>query len=215
MTEGRPYPPARFTSFPLVDRFEPAPDLGRWVRETFLQPGGALFNQDHAILGTGKARIGWLWTNVPNERHGRRIIGMAETPFYQGGRWAKHRQQVQMREWFGAWWPLEPEPEFIITLDAVWASTAADASWCALVEHELYHCAQALDKDGMPAYSEATGRPKWRIRGHDVEEFTGVVARYGPDAVGARAFVKAAVEADFGRPGLAGIQSACGTSAAA
>lgn len=34
---------------------------------------------------------------------------------------------------------------------------------------------------GAPAFDKL-GRPKLRIVGHDVEEFVGVVARYGPSA---------------------------------
>ena len=50
---------------------------------------------------------------------------------------------------------------------------------CALIEHELYHCAQDTDADGFPAFDSQTGRPKWTIDPHDVEEFVGVAERYG------------------------------------
>jgi hypothetical protein len=214
VTEGRPYPPARLTGPGRVDAFEPAPGLAAWARATFMFERSPLFNPDHAILATGQARIGWLWTNAESTRQGRRILGKAETPHYQGGGWAKDRQAFQMREWFAGWFGLEPEPEFIITLDAIWCAQAPDAAFCALVEHELYHCAQAPDPMGGPAFHRETGRPKWRIRGHDVEEFTGVVARYGPDTVGARAFIDAANSAEH-RKYLASINVVCGTMAAA
>ncbi|WP_410176759.1 putative metallopeptidase [Sinorhizobium medicae] len=56
---------------------------------------------------------------------------------------------------------------------------------------------------------ESTGRPVFTIRGHDVEDFVGVVRRYGADAAGVRAIVDAA-----NRPpeiARAQIAHACGT----
>jgi len=83
-----------------------------------------------------------------------------------------------------------------------------DPSFCALVEHELYHCGQKLDVHGMPKFGQ-DGMPQFAIRGHDVEEFVGVVARYGADAAGVSEMVEAAKH----RPsvGLASIAGACGT----
>lgn len=70
-------------------------------------------------------------------------------------------------------------PAFLITLAADYCATCSDAEFCALVEHELYHIGHAPDAYGAPAFDKE-GRPKLRIVGHDVEEFVGVVARYGP-----------------------------------
>ena len=214
MTLARPYPPDRFIGPGRVDLFEPARDVRAWVHHTFMLEASPLFNPDHAILASGQARIGWLWTNVESTRQGRRVLGKAEMPHFQGSGWNRERQAFQMREWFAGWWGFEPEPEFVITLDALWCAHAPDDAWCALVEHELYHCAQALDKFGAPAFNADTGRPKWRIRGHDVEEFTAVVARYGPDVVGARPLVDAANSATH-RKYLGDITVVCGTGAAA
>ncbi|NRP70767.1 hypothetical protein ILFOPFJJ_01649 [Ensifer psoraleae] len=78
-----------------------------------------------------------------------------------------------------------------------------------LVEHELYHAAQETDAFGAPKFSKSTGRPIFTIRGHDVEEFVGVVRRYGADAAGVRAMVDAANQ----KPEIARVQIAhpCGT----
>lgn len=215
MTLARPYPPARLTGMGRLDTFEPDGDLAAWARAAFMLEGSPLFNPDHAILAAGQARIGWLWTNTESTRQGRRILGKAETPHYQGGGWTKDRQAFQMREWFRGWWGFEPDPEFVITLDALWCAHVPDEAFCALVEHELYHCAQALDaKTGDLKFSKETGRPVWRIRGHDVEEFTGVAARYGADVVGAREFVDAATSPAH-RKYLGDIRVVCGTVAAA
>lgn len=47
------------------------------------------------------------------------------------------------------------------------------------VWHELYHCVQATDRYGLPKF-DPEGNTVWALRGHDVEEFIGVVKRYGP-----------------------------------
>ena len=98
-------------------------------------------------------------------------------------------------------------PAFIITLDASYCAQCSDADWCALVEHELYHITQALDDFGAPRFGK-DGKPKLRIRGHDVEEFVGVVKRYGPSVE-----VKRLVDAANAGPELrlGNIAHACGT----
>lgn len=48
----------------------------------------------------------------------------------------------------------------------------------ALLDHELCHAAQALDKDFEPKY-DTRGRRVWRVRKHDIEEFQAVVTRHG------------------------------------
>ena len=48
----------------------------------------------------------------------------------------------------------------------------------ALLDHELSHCAPALD-DGGEQGEDEEGRPVWRTRGHDAEEFVDVVKRHG------------------------------------
>jgi hypothetical protein len=77
----------------------------------------------------------------------------------------------------------------------------------ALVEHELYHAGHARDEYGLPKFRR-DGSPAFRLRGHDVEEFVGVVRRYGAEAAG----VSALVDAAAGRPEVAAahIAEACG-----
>lgn len=169
----RPRPPPE-----LVDTlvaafgFKPAPDLLEWVTATFIDPEGPLANPDHAHLAA--ASIGILWTGVANSRHGKRVIGQCEfkPPGGTMGKWARARAQAQIMEWFGTL------PDFLLTFDAQYAAQCTDAQFCALVEHELYHCGQALDFEGLPKFSKE-GIPVFALRGHDVEEFIGVVRRYG------------------------------------
>ncbi|MDV6320963.1 putative metallopeptidase, partial [Chromohalobacter sp. HP20-39] len=81
-------------------------------------------------------------------------------------------QEQQLAEWFGR------VPAWLITLDAEYCANCSDAEFCALVEHELYHIGQETDAFGAPAFTK-DGLPKLFLRGHDVEEFVGVVRRYG------------------------------------
>lgn len=70
--------------------------------------------------------------------------------------------------------------DFIIVLNReVWVEQEWDqAKKLALIDHELCHAAVAVDEDGEPKYNER-GRPVFRCRKHDIEEFHEVVARHG------------------------------------
>lgn len=48
----------------------------------------------------------------------------------------------------------------------------------ALLDHELMHIAEALDKESEPKY-DSKGRKLFRMRGHDIEEFTDIIRRHG------------------------------------
>lgn len=189
----------------LSDWFMPSPEMGEWIYATFITEGASLENLDHAHLQNG--RIGLLWTNVDNSKKGRTVIGTAELGKPQGamGKWNRSRAELQVFEWFGQ------VPDFIITIHAGWWVQAGDAERCVLIEHELYHCAQDRDTYGAPKFNQSTGRPSFVIRGHDVEEFVGVVRRYGADASGVRQLVDAAND----RPEIAAanIAHACGNCA--
>jgi hypothetical protein len=202
----RPYPPedlATFSDIEMADRFVTAPELRSWIRMTFLNEDSKLYNPDHAHLRD--AHLGCLWTNCDNSRNMRVVIGQAELmPPMAMGKWQKARACQQIEEWF------EGMPDFLLTFSAPAASGMDDPSFCALVEHELYHCGTKLDEFGMPKFKQ-DGTPAFAIRGHDVEEFVGVVARYGAEAAGVSAMVDAAQRAPLiGRASIAG---ACGTCA--
>lgn len=154
-------------------KFLPSQDLAIWVANTFISEDGVLANPEHHHLA--QATIGFLWTNVDNTKKGRTVIGTAELGRPQGamGKWPRARAEMQVVEWFGY------TPDFIITVSAPWWDTASNVQRCALIEHELYHCAQDTDEFGMPKFNKSTGLPTFVMRGHDVEEFIGVAARYG------------------------------------
>ena len=182
--------------------FVPAPELATWLRSTFIDEGAPLQKEDHFHLRF--AQIGVLWTSIENSRHGRRFVGQAERgdPAVMG-KWAKARAELQVVQWFG------DIPDFILTFDASYASSCADAQFCALVEHELSHCGVERDEFGAPKFKKSTGLPSFTLVGHDVEEFVGVVRRYGADATGVRALVDAANA--IPTVGAAAISAACGS----
>ncbi len=203
MNASRPYPPENMFGLDDFKSFVPAHDVGDWVEATFFDPSSPVANPEHDHLAN--AHIGYLWTVVENNRKGKRVIGQCETGSPQGamGKWPRARAEQQVVEWFGS------VPDFIITLDAEYCQQCGDAEFMALVEHELYHAAQDVDAFGAPKFNKMTGQPVFTIRGHDVEQFIGVVRRYGPDAAGVRAMVDAA-----NRPpeiARAHIEHSCGT----
>lgn len=181
-----------------------AKDLEDWIYSSILRDGAPLYNQDHEHLGA--AFIGCLWTNVANTRQGRRVIGQAEIPLSgnKGGKWASARASQQFVDWFGV------VPDFLLTFDANYCYEADDDSFCALVEHELYHCAQALDRFGMPRFTQEDD-PVWAMRGHDVEEFVGIVRRYGAEAAGESVVNLVSAASQSPQVARVKIAQACGT----
>lgn len=166
----RPYPPEELIEAPN-GMFRAAHDLMDWVKETFIDENGELANVEHEHLQS--ADVGFLWTNVENTRRGRLILGQAALMPPTGDKWSAARATEQVERWFGGM------PDFMITIYAPTAAAMDHWQFCALIEHELYHCAQKADKYGSPIFNDQTGKPTWEMRGHSVEEFTGVVRRYG------------------------------------
>lgn len=167
---SRPMPPGDLLKS-LWLSLSPAADVWDWVQSEILADTGSIHNPDHAHLID--ASIGVLWASTGFAKQGRVVLGQAEQLMFRAGGWQKARQEQQMREWFGE------EPDFLITLAADYCAQCSDAEFCALVEHELFHIAHKLDKYGAPAFTQ-DGMPKLEMRSHDVEEFVGVVRRYGP-----------------------------------
>ena len=200
---NRPVPPASLLDLcELSDfgiRLTPAPEVWEWLQAEILADTGSIHNEDHAHLID--ANIGVLWASSRFAKQGRVVLGQAEQVMFRAGGWQKARQEQQMRHWFGE------VPDYLITLAADYCAECTDAEFCALVEHELYHIAHKLDKYGAPAFTQ-DGLPKLEMRDHDVEEFVGVVRRYGagPD-------VQQLIDAASRPPEVAkiNISRACGT----
>lgn len=198
----RPYPPEWIFAYDTPN-FAPAPELWEWINKTFLEKNSKLFNEDHYHLGAFYyPQIAVMWAKSGFKKQGRVVVGTAERIMINAGGWKKERQEEQFYQWF------DDLPEYLITIDATYAAQASDVDFCALIEHELYHIAHKKDKYGLPSYNQETGRPNLTIQGHDVEEFTGVVRRYG-----ASKEVQEMVNAANQRPQVfkADIHHACGT----
>ena len=86
--------------------------------------------------------------------------------------------------------------DFVILLNhEVWnKATLKEGQMVAVMDHELCHAAVSIDSDGMPKIDES-GRTVWRMRKHDVEEFTEVVARHGCYMSELETFAKHAMDA--------------------
>lgn len=151
----------------------PAPEVAEWVSDNILNPSGHIHNPDHFHLTDADVRF--MWASSAFDKQGRTVLGQAEQVAMRAGGWQKARMEQQMHGWFGE------VPKFIITLAGDYCSQCSDAEFCALVEHELYHIAQATDDFGAPKFNKE-GQPVLTMRGHDVEEFVGVVRRYGASA---------------------------------
>ncbi|TYQ19903.1 UNVERIFIED_ORG: hypothetical protein JN05_01271 [Zoogloea ramigera] len=183
----------------MTARYLPAPEVLRWARAEILTEGGQLHNPDFAHLEY--ADVQFLWAPGSFNKQGRTVLGQCEEVIFRCGPWQKGRQQQQMVDWFGA------VPDYLITLDAEHCLKCSDAEFCSLVEHELYHIGQEFDEFGSPAFTK-DGLPKLCMRGHDVEEFVGVVRRYG-----ANKDVQRMIDAARSAPEVSklNIARACGT----
>lgn len=197
---NRPLPPSSLVDeLHIYTKIEPANDVLDWVRSQILDSNGELYNPDHFHLAD--ADIKFLWASSAFEKKGRHVLGQCEEVMIRAGGWQKARAEQQMVEWF------DHVPQFVITLAADYCSICTDIDFCALVEHELYHIAQKLDEFGSPKFTQE-GAPKLCIRGHDVEEFTGVVRRYGVTKDVADIIDAANQSPEVGK---ANIARACGT----
>ena len=209
----RPYPPEQDHHFDDDEEFmesggllhfEPANnDLWPWIKETFLHEWAALHNPDHEhLLSLDIPDISFLWAYNTCEAKEKRVLGQTEKVMINVGGWKKSRQEVQYIEWFG------DVPDFLITLDARVCQVMSDVDFMALIEHELYHIGHKRNKNTGEFEYTSMGEPRLFLRGHDVEEFHGVVQRYGasPD-------VQKMVELANNGPTIsrANIAHACGT----
>lgn len=197
---ARPFPPALLADSEGA-AFMPAPEVLAWIQAQVLAADGVLHNPDHSHLIDGDIEV--MWASSAYAKQGRTVLGTTEQVMFRAGGWQKGRQEAQMMQWFGR------VPGFLVTLAADFCAQAADAEFAALVEHELYHIDHKRDAiSGEPLFDKETGLPKLCMRGHDVEEFVGVVRRYGPSVD-----VTRLIEAAANGPEVAAVNiaRACGT----
>jgi len=200
---SRPPPPASLVELSELSdfgiRLTPAPEVWEWLQTEILADTGSIHNEDHAHLIDADIRV--MWASAAFTKKGRTVVGQAEQVAFRAGGWQKVRMEPQMLDWFG------DVPAYIITLAADYCAQCSDADFCALVEHELYHIAQATDQYGAPKFTQE-GMPKLEMRGHDVEEFVGVVRRYGASQAVQELVDAANKPAEVGKMNIA---RACGT----
>lgn len=193
------------------DAYTPSPDWEAWVRETFIEDGGPLVNHEHEHLRF--ARIGILLSNETCRTKGKTVLGRAHVGEPAGSDpWQKGLKRDHLTRLFGE------VPDFYLLLSATFIADRLEEgntpAVCALIEHELYHCAQDM-RDGMPLFVKATGKPKWRMRPHDVEEFVGVVRRYGAWSPELQALTDAAERGPtLARGKIEGVCGTCGSALA-
>lgn len=201
----RPMPPPEVVEGEIL--FARSLDVESWLQDAFIDPAGPLHADRHLVLED--ARIGVLWAHPVAKRRGKVIAGQAERPRPPQGAygWAKSLWEWHMAQLFP-----EDLPDFLLTFHAPLAAESDAASWCALVKHELCHCAQAEDEFGSPRFhsAQAGGGPMWTTIGHDFEEFDDVVEDFGADVLGggARRIIEAAAVGPRVSPAL--IRLACG-----
>jgi len=183
-----------------------APDhhFSEWVRDVYLLPSGPLYNPDHWYLRD--AKIGYLWTNAESYRgKDKQTVAQAELVGGKvGNQWQTKQYWFQLMGWFG------DLPDFVLRFDAPVLAEYSDRDFCAVVDHELYHCAIKLDDFELPRYDRENNFI-WSQRPHTSEEFDRVVGRYGSHlAAGGSAEIIAASKQ---RPEVTDeqIAEACGT----
>ena len=125
---------------------------------------------EHRHLVDNEIEIDWLMRTGEKIKGGRQVLGSVHEPTCQG----------EFRDLFQ--WMLESLlgrlPRFLVILDEAYWLQASPRAREILVFHELAHIQHKLDRYGAPRFDK-DGLPVYGINGHDVEEFTSVVARYG------------------------------------
>src|SRR4051794_5266357 len=94
----RPNPP-NFLIDSFNPGFHPDSDLFEFARRMFIDEDAPFYNEDHSHLLI--ANVGFLWTNIPNEKQMKRIAGTAQIPNIQSSRWNKGILAFILANWFG------------------------------------------------------------------------------------------------------------------
>lgn len=128
---------------------------------------------EHQHLADNEITFGWLMRHEPKVKGGRTELGSVhETASMAQGGFRDLFEQLLAGM-------LGHLPQFVVVINLPWWEQASEMEREALVFHELAHVRQKVDKYGAPRFNVQTGLPVYGIHGHDVEEFTSVVARYG------------------------------------
>lgn len=138
---------------------------------------------EHRHLLEGEPTVAFLMRGFPKLEAGQQVLGSVHMPQVQG----------KLRDVFD--WLLAAAlgctPDFLVILDAGYWEYVDDRRREILMFHEMSHCIHKEDQYGEPRFTRE-GVPVWGLVGHDVEEFTAVVRRYGAWTAELEAFVTAA-----------------------
>ena len=141
---------------------------------------------EHLHLVDNDIEVDYVMRNTEKVRGGRIVLGSVHEPTCQG-------EMAPLFEWM-----LErllgKLPRFLVILDAEYWEQADARAREILIFHELCHIRQKLDRYGSPRFDK-DGLPVYGLHGHDVEEFTAVVGRYGAHNPDIDRFIKAATAA--------------------
>lgn len=132
-----------------------------------------LVKDHHHELADAKIAVAWM-LDVKPDRDGHLTLG-------------KCRKATDLDREFR-------EFDFVVLLNSKAWTALEPKQRAALVDHECCHAAVATDKSGEVMLDER-GRKCWRMRKHDIEEFTAVVKRHGIYLGDLAEFVRHATEA--------------------
>lgn len=130
---------------------------------------------EFAHIGEAEARVEFLMRSHQEIKGGRQVLGTVFQPNVQGR--LKEVFTWLLEEKFGG---MEDTPiTYLIVIDAEYWLDASDQEREILIYHEACHIQTAFDKNGAQRFDKDTGLPVLCLVGHDVEEFSAVVERYG------------------------------------
>lgn len=157
------------------------------------QLGLLLTNKVEAHAHLQAANIGYIFRDDELKRHGRVIAAEAilvERILQSEKRYSRIVKWAVLRI-LGA----TELPDFLILIDRnIWEGMDVEQR-LALIDHELSHCwYETVDGDGVTQKFHRDGSPWWAIRGHDLEEFCGVVERNGLWSEDLRAMARVIVD---------------------
>lgn len=125
---------------------------------------------EHVHFKDEEIPVEFLLRVTPRVKAGRQVLGSVMIPAVQG--LLKDLFEQLLGQFFGRM------PHFLIVLDRDFWMEADAVTRAALLEHELMHVKQEIDKNGDLKF-DRDGNPVFGLVGHDVEEFNYIVRKYG------------------------------------
>lgn len=125
---------------------------------------------EHKHFAEEQIPVEFLFRLGAKIKAGRQVLGQCMLPTVQGE--LKGLFEQLLCQWFGRM------PHFLIILDKEFWMASDEMTRMALLEHEMCHVKQELNKDGDLKF-DRDGNPVYGIVGHDVEEFNYIVRKYG------------------------------------